>query len=172
MAPDIAIRPARAEDAAGVAAIYNHYVANSTTTLQAKPVPAAEFGALIEKSGKNAPFLVGAAAESGELLGYCYADILKSRCGYLHTYEVSIYAASSGGGIGGALMSALLQALEKTPAYRLVAVITLPNAASVALHEKFGFTHCGTLPQAGWKFNKWLDLGYWMLQLKKGSPAA
>lgn len=161
------IRPAVPADAAAVAALYNHYVLHSRATLQSVPAQAADFAQAIRK----ALFLVATDA-ANTVLGYCSADVMKSRCGYAHTYELSIYVAAhaTGGGIGKALMAAFVHAAQDTPAYKLVAVIGLPNPASIALHEQFGFVHCGTLPAAGWKFNQWHDVGYWLLQLKDGNP--
>lgn len=166
------IRSATEKDAAACAALYKYYIQNSIATAQEKPWTRDDFQALIAKSaGSPLPFLV-AIGDSGDILGYCYGSLLKNRCGYRHTYEISIYVAhgATGQGIGNALMSARLAATQNTPAYKLVAIISLPNPVSIALHEKFGFVYCGTLPGAVRKFNKWIDVGYWMLDVQKNSP--
>ena len=171
-ADDFSIRPAAAADAAGIAALYNHYVAHTRATLQTVPAQAEDFLRAIGK----VPFLVAVdSTDSGEVVqGYCYSDVMKSRCGYAFTHELSIYvaAAATQRGIGNALMEAFLQTAEALPIHKLVAVIGLPNPASISLHEKFGFVHCGTLPNVGWKFGKWQDVGYWVLDLKGEAPPA
>ena len=165
-----AIRPATADDAAACVDVYNYYVLHTTATAQEKTATVSDFQALISKGDTGPlPFLVSVDAH-GKPLGYCYCDLLKNRGGYRHTYEISIYVAheAAGQGIGNALMTALLAAAQNTIVYKLVAIISLPNPVSVALHEKFGFVHCGTIPGAIIKLNQWIDAGYWMLDLKNG----
>lgn len=168
--PALHLRRAQRADAAAIAAIYNHYVRHTLATLQTEEASEADFAGMIERL----PFMVAvtAATDGGsddKMLGYCYADVMKSRCGYRYSYELSIYvdAEKTRGGVGKALMAEFLALLkDTTPAHRVVAVIGLPNPASVSLHEAFGFAHCGTLPAVGWKFDKWQDVGYWLLKLK------
>lgn len=95
---------------------------------------------------------------------------MRSRCAYRYVVESSVYvaAAAVGGGVGGALMRELLTRLAAGESKRVVAVIGLPNPGSVALHEKLGFVHCGTLPAIGWKFGRWLDSGFWLKDLNDG----
>lgn len=171
MSPHFVIRAAQPDDAAAITGLYNYYVENTTATFQHEPLGEADFREQIAAADDRRPFLVGLADD--QLIGYCYADVFKSRCGYRYTYESSIYVApaAAGQGAGKALMRALIAALQATPAYRLVAIISLPNPASVALHEHLGFVHAGTLPAVGWKFGKWIDSGYWVLRLKDSDPA-
>ncbi|MCH9757647.1 MAG: GNAT family N-acetyltransferase [Proteobacteria bacterium] len=165
------LRPGLAADSAAVADIYNYYVRYSTATLQDKEATVSEFTTLINHSGDERPFLVAADADNN-ILGYCYADVMKSRCGYRFTYESSIYLAPAaiGQGIGKTLLDALITQSKTSSAHKFVAVISLPNPTSIALHEKLGYQHCGTLPAIGWKFNRWIDCGYWLLSLKNTAP--
>lgn len=160
------IRQGKVEDAQPLAAIYNHYVANTTATFQELPATADDFRHLLKNARVTRPFFCAEA--DGELVGYCYADLFKSRCGYRHTLESSVYVAAQihHGGVGTALMAALLAALQSGDAQKLIAVIGLPNPSSVAFHQKLGFVHCGTLPGVGEKFGKSLDSGYWVKDLK------
>ena len=154
----VVVSPAGAADLPAFARIYNHYIAHTVATYQSEPTTAAAFAPLLKN---GLPFLRATAGD--EVCGYCYADVFKARHGYRHTKEVSIYVDHRhlGKGAGNALMAALLPALQQTQTRLAVAVISLPNAASVALHEKYGFVHCGSLRAAGKKFGKWLDSGYW-----------
>ena len=167
------IRDAVTADAAVIAAIYNHYVVNTTATFQGETVTATDIGDHIKKSEPcNRPYLVAESADGGSICGYCYADLMRSRCGYRHVVESSVYIAVThiGGGVGSLLMQFLLARLMTGNAYKVAAVISLPNPASVALHEKLGFIHCGTLPAVGWKFGRWVDTGFWLKDLQKGKP--
>lgn len=172
--PPLAIRDAAAADAAIIADIYNHYVVNTTATFQRTPVAAADIGdAILKSDPRNRPYLVSVHGD-GNICGYCYADLMRSRCGYRYVVESSVYVApaAAGNGIGRQLMRRLLERLTTGEAHKVAAVISLPNPASVALHEKLGFVHCGTLPAVGWKFGRWVDTGFWLKDLQKAPPRA
>lgn len=159
---------ATAADADGVCELYNHYIAQTTCTLQEKLLAPAYFAdAITTATGSGNPYFV--AKKDGAVAGFCYADVMRSRCAYRYSYELSIYVAhtQTGGGIGRALMDALLRQVAAMPICNLVAVITLPNPQSVAFHEAFGFAHCGTLPALGKKFEQWWDVGFWLKSCKK-----
>ncbi|MGI9337132.1 MAG: GNAT family N-acetyltransferase [Gammaproteobacteria bacterium] len=160
MTPPATIRPAIAADAASCAAIYAHYVLHTACTFEDAPPPAAEFAARIN----NAKLFLSAEDAGGEVCGYAYADVWRTRCGYRFVVETSVYvdAAKAGRGTGKMLMAALLAQLAKTPTRSAVATIALPNPASIALHEKLGFAACGKLPGIGWKFDSSHDVGFWL----------
>jgi phosphinothricin acetyltransferase len=105
--------------------------------------------------------------EAGEVTGYAYVSTWKERISFRFSAEVSIYIRtdSQGKGIGRELFGRLLDEVRKTNIHALVSGITLPNEASVALHEKFGFTFISRFNEIGYKLNKWLDVGYWELIL-------
>lgn len=101
------------------------------------------------------------------MLGYAYAGPWKARAAYARTVETSVYVAvdASGQGLGRCLYAALIQRLQDAGMHALISGISLPNPASVALHESFGFAHVGNFRQVGHKFGRWIDVGYWQLLL-------
>ncbi len=111
------------------------------------------------------PWLVW--AEAGRVLGFCYAGKWKTRHGYRYAVESSIYLHpdSTGLGIGTRLYSALLRDLRQRELHVVIGGIALPNERSVALHERMGFRKTAHFEQVGWKFNRWIDVGYWQLFL-------
>ena len=112
---------------------------------------------------KNYPYIV--YEENGEILAYAYATRWKVRQAYDHTIETSIYvkAGEHKKGIGSRLYIELLDRLKKLDLHCLLAGISLPNNASIHLHEKLGFRKNGVLKEVGYKFDKWIDVGYWSL---------
>ena len=164
MAQPATIRPATAADADACAAIYEHYVLRTTCTFEDAPPPVAEFGARIN----NAKLFLCAESD-GEICGYTYADLWRTRCGYRFVVETSVYvdADKTRRGTGALLMTALLSQLSTTETRAAVATISLPNRASVALHEKLGFAACGKLPAIGWKFDGEHDVGFWLYHFAK-----
>jgi phosphinothricin acetyltransferase len=156
------IRPVAATDAAAIAAIYNHYVTQTTVTFEEEPVSADEMGRRIEAlTGQGQPWLV--AEVDGQVAGYAYATKWHHRHGYRYSAEVTVYLGKDfgGRGLGTALYQALFPLLEANGIKSLVGVIALPNAASIALHEKFGMQKVGHLKAIGMKFGEWIDVGYW-----------
>lgn len=161
------IRDALASDAAAIAAIYNHYVVQTPVTFETEPVDAATMAARIaEIHDTQLPWLV-ITNEAAEIIGYAHASKWKGRCAYRYSVETTVYLAPGlgGRGLGSALYAVLLAALRERGLHVAIAGIALPNAASVALHEKLGFEPAGRFREVGWKFEQWLDVGYWQLRL-------
>lgn len=160
-----AVRPATAADAASCAAIYAHYVVHTSCTFEDVPPPPEEFTARIN----NAKVFLCAEDDGGEVCGYAYADVWRTRCGYRFVVETSVYvdATKTRRGAGRLLMTALLAQLAKTQTRSAVATISLPNPASIKLHEQLGFVKCGTLPAIGWKFDASHDVGFWLYRFGK-----
>jgi L-amino acid N-acyltransferase YncA len=160
------IRPADPQrDAAACAAIYAPSVESTPTSFELTPPDAAEFARRIEKYSATHRFLV--AEQDGEVVGYAYACRWRERPAYDWSVEVSVYVepVRQGEGIGRALYAELFDRL-RAQGYRIaVAGITLPNPASIALHESLGFEPIGALRQIGWKLGAWHDVGYWQLHL-------
>jgi L-amino acid N-acyltransferase YncA len=164
--PDIEIRDATAADAAAVAALYSGYVLETAVTFEQTPVSAQDMtGRIAAARERSLPWLV--AAESGELTGYAYASPWNPRSAYRHTVEVTAYVARgrTGRGIGSRLYEDLFVRLRALDVHAVVAVIALPNAASVALHEHFGLRRAGVFREVGRKFDRWVDVGYWQTVL-------
>lgn len=160
--PTSTIRDATAADAAAIAAIYNHYIATSTATFEVDPVEQDSMEARMhEVIDGGYPYLV--AEVDRRVIGYAYAARYRPRAAYAQTVETSVYVAHDtvARGIGTALYTALFERLRGFPLHAAIAGIALPNPGSVALHEKFGFTQVGQLPEVGRKFDRWIDVGYW-----------
>ena len=113
------------------------------------------------------PWLV--AMDGDQLLGYAYATTWKARIAYRFSVEITVYLAQqlTAKGVGTALYQALFNALETKDVHAVVACIALPNPHSVALHEKFGMRKVGHFNQVGHKFDRWLDVGYWQINLPR-----
>jgi L-amino acid N-acyltransferase YncA len=162
------IRPVTKADAAQICAIYNHYIETSVISFELTPVSIEQMVLRIEQiDALGLPWLV--ATDGEQLLGYAYATTWKARIAYRFSVEISIYLAQQGTakGIGTALYQALFEALEAQEIHAVVACIALPNAHSVALHEKFGMRKVGHFEEVGQKFDTWLDVGYWQLNLPR-----
>jgi phosphinothricin acetyltransferase len=157
------IRPARLDDAAKIAEIYNEFIRDTVITFEEQPVSAAEMAARVEGVTAKLPWLV--TEEAGSIAGYAYAMPWKTRSAYRFTVETTIYLAPqcAGRGLGRELYTALLGELRTRDVHCAVGCIALPNDASIALHEKLGFRKIGEFQEVGWKLGRWVDVGYWEL---------
>jgi L-amino acid N-acyltransferase YncA len=153
------IRPARPADLPAVREIYNYYVANSMVTFDEDAMTLREWKqkfAMLQKLGM--PFLV-AESPSGQILGYALVTPWKQKRAYRYTVEDSIYLgpAASGKRLGRALLGELIAASKAAGLKEILAVIADQGAeASIALHERFGFTEIGRMGRVGFKFDRWL----------------
>ena len=165
------IRAAAASDAAAIAAIYAPFVTDSAVTFENRPPTADEMRLRIAEVEGVYPWLV-AEDEDASLLGYAYACAFRSRPAYRFAVETTVYvrAGAHGRGVGAALYGPLIATLEAQGYTQAIAAITLPNPASVALHERCGFARAGTYAQVGWKLDEWRDVGLWQRPLAR--PAA
>jgi L-amino acid N-acyltransferase YncA len=158
----LAVRPATLADAWSIAGIYNHYIRHTVVTFEEEPLSTQ----LIEQrmSAVRRAALPWLVAESRDgIVGYAYGSQFKDRSAYRFCAETTVYLAQGreGHGIGTRLYTELLAALSAQGIRTAVGLIALPNPASVTLHEKLGFTHTGTLHAVGFKFDRWVDVGYW-----------
>jgi len=164
--PEVAIRPARGDDAQAIAAIYEWNVANGTATFDTA-APDADIWAekLADFAGRRFPFLV--AEQEGSVIAYAYAARFRDRAAYAHTCEDSIYVApeARGQGIGTVLLPALIDAARAAGFEQMLAVIGGGEPASVALHHKCGFVHAGRMRNVGKKFGRLLDTVYMQCDL-------
>lgn len=162
----VLIRLARESDADAIASIYRRYVEGSRISFEESAPDAVEMARRIagERPGYH-PWFV--AEEDGHLLGYAASTPFRSRPAYRWTVETGIYLAEDaiGRGVGRALLSSLLTTLERQGYVAAIGAIALPNDASVALHEKLGFTYAGTYRGVGFKLGEWLDVGLWEKEL-------
>lgn len=165
------IRPASQADANAITDIYNHYISNTVVTFEETPLAAVEMaGRLQAVQSASLPWLVGETQTGGQhtVLGYAYATPWKTRSAYRYSVESSVYLApgAAGKGFGTALYRALLEELKGTSVHSVMGGIALPNAASVALHERLGFRKIAHLQEVGYKSGQWLDVGYWQILLR------
>jgi len=154
------IRQAEYADLPALRAIYNHEVTHGTATLDLREKSLWDQETwFFAHNRDNHPLL--AAVEGEAVLGYASLSPYREKEAYATTVELSVYVAPAhrGRGVASALMGLLLQLAREDPGTHLVvSVITGANAASRRLHEKFGFTHSGTIHQAAWKFGAWQDI--------------
>ncbi|HEY4278170.1 MAG TPA: GNAT family N-acetyltransferase [Conexibacter sp.] len=159
-------RPADpSRDAAACAAIYAPFVADTAVTFDEQAPDAATMAATIETLSRTHAFLV--AERDGRVAGYAYAGPHRERAAYRWATTVTIYLdpAFHRQGIGRELYSELFERLRQRGFLIAAAGITLPNDASVGLHESFGFELVGIYRSIGWKAGAWRDVGWWQLQL-------
>ena len=159
------IRPCTSHDIAAICAIYNYYIESTVITFEETPVSIEQMRARIDVITQTYPWLV--CELEGEIIGYAYASQWKERSAYKHTAEVTVYLhrEKTGMGAGSALYRELFAQLQQQGMHVLLACIALPNLASEKLHESFGFTQAAHFPEVGFKFNRWIDIGYWQKTL-------
>lgn len=159
------LRPVHLDDAPAICAIYNHYVQHTPVTFEEVPLTAEQMRQRIEETTASYPWLV--CEEDGQLLGYCYCHQWRARTAYRFSVEATIYLqqSSAGKGRGSLLLEALLNELRSRKLHSVIAGVLLPNPPSTALLEKFGFRQVAQFKEVGFKFDRWLDVGYWQLLL-------
>ena len=160
------IREVTPDDAAAICGIYNHYIETSAATFEEKVLSVETMRERIVATTQTHPWLV--LERDGVVGGYAYARPWHVRSAFRFTAETSVYLSpdTMGHGLGRLLYQALLAEIESRAAtHCLIAAIALPNDPSVTLHESMGFTKVGAIPQAGRKFGRWIDMGYWQKML-------
>ncbi|CAN5716523.1 GNAT family N-acetyltransferase [soil metagenome] len=153
------IRPAKVEDMPAVAAIYEHFVQESVATFEVIAPDTAEMTRRLKAvQERGLPYLV--ATLEKYVVGYCYASQFRPREAYRLTVEDSIYVRADciGYGVGKRLLTQLIAGCHEAGCHRMVACICGDNPASVALHRSLGFEPAGLLPEAGLKFEQWVDM--------------
>ncbi len=160
------IRSVQAADAARIAVIYNHYVRESVVTFEEEPVAEAEMSRRIAETTASYPWYV--REQDGVVVAYANASSWKRRSAYRLAAESTIYVApeSTGQGIGTQLYPVLIAEMRARGLHAAIGGISLPNDASIALHEKLGFRAIGRFHEVGFKFGRWIDVGYWELILQ------
>jgi phosphinothricin acetyltransferase len=163
--PTTLYRMAHAGDAAAIAAIYAPYATDTVITFETEAPDTDEMRARIASIGERYPWLV--AEFDGEVVGYAYASEYRTRKAYRWSIDVGVYLAPAAHrkGIGRGLYARLFALLRAQGYVNAYGIITLPNAASVGLHEAMGFQPIGTYRHVGYKHGAWLDVGWWHLAL-------
>jgi L-amino acid N-acyltransferase YncA len=152
-------------DSAACTAIYAPYVEGTVISLEESVPTEAEIAARIELYSATHAWLV--AELDGETIGFAYGSPHRERASYRWAADVSVYVAARAHrrGAGRALYKTLLDLLKRQGVYVACAGITLPNDASVALHEAMGFIPVGVYRNIGYKHRSWRDVGWWQCQL-------
>jgi phosphinothricin acetyltransferase len=172
MQHDYDIRLAQEADLEQFAEIVNHYIETTAINFHDRPQSEEDWEATWQVLNVRYPFI--AAEKDGVLGGIAYASPWKLRGAYEWTCEVTVYvrAGHERQGIGRALSARMLEILQAQGYQAVVAVIALPNDASVALHQALGFEHAGTLKNLGYKLGAWRDVSFWQRSLgdRSGAP--
>ena len=154
------IRAAELTDLPALVRLYNHYVTTTAITFDLEPVTLASRTAWFQHYAPTGRHRLLVACEGPTLLGYATTSPFAVKAAYETSVEVSVYLAPdhTGRGVGTALYAALFAAIADEDLHRAHAGITLPNDASIALHERFGFTEVGVLREVGRKFGRYHDV--------------
>jgi phosphinothricin acetyltransferase len=162
----LTIRDATESDAAPVAAIYAPYVRDTAISFEVVPPTGDAMGERMRSLTVSYPWLI--CADQTEVRGYAYASRHHERAAYQWSVDVSVYVCADAHrrGIGRALYTALLRLVAAQGLYNAYAGITLPNSASVGLHESLGFQPVGVYRRVGHKLGVWHDVGWWALDLE------
>ena len=160
----IAVRDATVEDLPTIAAIYTHYTLKTTATFNIEVRSPRAWRDRFQQHIVDGPYDLMVAEEDGAVVGFVETQRFRPKAAYDRSVEISVYASpdAQGRGVGALLFAALFARLEGDERFhRAFSIIALPNAASIALHERFGFVHRGTLTEAGFKFGQYLDVAYY-----------
>ncbi len=157
---DIKIRPASRDDLSRINEIYNYYVINTPITFDLAPVTVESRARWFAEHTAGKRHRMFVAEDAGGIVGYACSGPFNERAAYDTSVTVSIYLAHDvkGRGIGTTLYHVLFDALKHEDLNRMMAGITLPNEASLAIHRKFGFTEVGVFTECGRKFDRYWDV--------------
>ena len=164
-----AIRPATPDDAASLLEIYRPYVEGTAVSFETETPSVQAFAARIDKALNGWAWLV--AEQDGQCVGYAYGSLHRERAAYRWSVETSAYVRAGwhGRGLGQALYRALFNELAERGYCNALAVVVLPNPASLALHRSVGFEEVGVIKRGGHKFKRWHDV-MWLQRVLRSSP--
>lgn len=160
------IRSVHIDDASALLDIYNYYVLNTTVNFDIDPLSLETFTDKINHIVSEYPYIV--YEENNEILGFAYGSRFRPRPAYNYTAESTVYVKHTAHGkqIGSKLYTELIRLLKETDLHTVLGVLTVPNDASINLHEKFGFEQVAHLKEVGLKFGEWQNIGIWQLKLR------
>ena len=159
------IRDVAPGDERAIARIYAPIVEGTIISFEEEPPGPGEFARRIARVTENYPWLV--AERDRAVMAYAYGTRWRERRAYRHSVEVTVYVDASAHrmGLGRALYEELFARLHARGFHRAFAGISMPNDASVSLHQAVGFEPVGTFRQAGYKFGRWIDVSWWQRAL-------
>ena len=160
------IRSVRISDAKDIIDIYNYYILNTNVTFEEEELTIKDMEDRIREKTKSHPWIV--YEDDNKVIGYAYLSQWHNKAAYKFSNEASIYLDinSRGKKIGIKLYEELLRLAKEYNIHTIVAGITIPNEASIGIHEKLGFEKIAEFKEIGFKNNQWLDVGYWQKVLK------
>jgi L-amino acid N-acyltransferase len=161
----IQCEPSRHAEA--IRAIFNEAIVGSTALYDYKPRTIEMMSAWFDAKAKGKFPVIGIENNFGELMGFGSYGTFRAWPAYKYSVEHSVYvdARFRGQGLGKRLLQEVIAAAEGQGYHILVGVIDASNSVSIHLHERLGFSHCGTIRQAGFKFGRWLDVSFYQLIL-------
>lgn len=161
---DVQVSAGREEDLTALTDIYNHYVRETPITFDINTITPDERRPWLLSHPEDGPhrLLVARSAAQGRILGYATSSPFRPKAAYATSVETSIYLApgARGRGLGTRLYTALFAALEGEDVHRAYAGVTLPNDASIRIHERFGFRQVGVYEEVGRKFGTYYDVAW------------
>ena len=164
---ELAIRRGRSSDLDAITRIYAHYVVTTHVTFDLEPPEPKRQRAWFEQFTETGRHQLFVSDAGEEVVGFACSTPFKSRAAYAISIETAVYLAPEaiGGGVGGRLMRALLDALAHSDVHRAYAGVALPNEASEALHIKLGYRRIGVLTEVGKKFDRYWDVAWFEKRL-------
>jgi phosphinothricin acetyltransferase len=159
---NLIVRPARAADIPRLTEIYNHYVVNSPITFDLEPYTVERRMQWFSQFGLTGRHRLLVVEEDALVLGYAGTTRFRHKAAYDTTVETTIYSSADNTrkGLGSMLYSALFEAIANEDIHRIVAGFTVPNPASQALHQRFGFKLIGVFREVGRKFGRYHDVAW------------
>lgn len=161
---DVQVRAGTEGDLAALTEIYNHYIRETPVTFDIDPITPDDRRPWLLSHPEDGPhrLLVARSAQGGQVVGYATSSPYRPKAAYATSVETSIYLAPGAGGrgIGSLLYAALFEALADEDVHRAYAGVTLPNEASIRIHERFGFNQVGVFQEVGRKFGAYHDVAW------------
>ena len=163
----VTIRPALREDVSAILEIVNYSIIHTTANYNYEPQTLEiQLKWFDDKLASGFPVIVSEI--NGAVAGFGAYGTFREKIGYQFTVEHSVYVSNDqiGKGIGKLLLSELIVIAKKQGFHTMIGGIDAANESSIAFHSKFGFNECGVIRQAGYKFDRWLDLQFMQLILE------
>jgi phosphinothricin acetyltransferase len=160
----ITVRDATIDDLPVIAAIYTHYTLRTTTTFNIEVRTPREWLDRFQTQVVAGPYDLLVAVDRDVVVGFVETQRFRPKAAYDRSLEISVYVSPDAlsRGVGAAMFETLFARIDGGERFhRAYSIIALPNDASIALHERFGFTYRGTLTEAGYKFGQYLDVAYY-----------